>query len=271
MIVDGRFDAAERLELIERERVDVALPGADRVPRAREADRAAAAAVRAPDGLRRASRSIPEVIDAWRDATGLEIADGYGQTETGHLVGNLVGDEIRHGSMGSPLAGVELRIVDGMLEVAVATRARPSSAATWTASRSPASGGRPATSCAEDDDGYLWYEGRDDDLIMSAGYRIGPFEVESALLTHPSVAEAAAVAAPDPERGSVVRAIVVLREGDASRRARARAPGAREGDHRPVQVPAHRRVRRRAAEDRERQDQARPAARRLSRTIHALH
>ena len=67
----------------------------------------------------------------------------------------------------------------------------------------------------EDDDGYLWYEGRDDDLILSAGYRIGPFEVESALLTHPAVAEAAAVAAPDPERGSVVRAIVVLREGDA--------------------------------------------------------
>ena len=68
----------------------------------------------------------------------------------------------------------------------------------------------------EDADGYLWYEGRDDDLILSAGYRIGPFEVESALLTHPSVAEAAAVAAPDPERGSVVRAIVVLREGNGS-------------------------------------------------------
>ena len=64
-----------------------------------------------------------------------------------------------------------------------------------------------------DDDGYLWYEGRDDDLILSAGYRIGPFEVESALLTHPAVAEAAAVAAPDEERGSVVRAVVVLREG----------------------------------------------------------
>ena len=69
---------------------------------------------------------------------------------------------------------------------------------------------------AEDEDGYLWYEGRDDDLIMSAGYRIGPFEVESALLTHPAVAEAAAVAAPDAERGSVVRAIVVLRDGEPS-------------------------------------------------------
>jgi acetyl-CoA synthetase len=66
----------------------------------------------------------------------------------------------------------------------------------------------------EDEDGYLWFEGREDDVIISAGYRIGPFEVESALLTHPAVAEAAVVAAPDPERGSVVRAVVVLRDGE---------------------------------------------------------
>ena len=66
---------------------------------------------------------------------------------------------------------------------------------------------------AEDEDGYLWFEGRTDDVIISAGYRIGPFEVESALLTHPAVAEAAAVAAPDEVRGQVVRAVVVLRDG----------------------------------------------------------
>jgi acetyl-CoA synthetase len=65
----------------------------------------------------------------------------------------------------------------------------------------------------EDEDGYLWFEGRTDDVIISSGYRIGPFEVESALVSHPAVAEAAAVAAPDEERGSVVRAVVVLREG----------------------------------------------------------
>jgi acetyl-CoA synthetase len=68
----------------------------------------------------------------------------------------------------------------------------------------------------EDPDGYLWYEGRRDDLILSSGYRIGPFEVESALLSHPAVAEAAAVPAPDPERGAVVRAIVVLRDAEPS-------------------------------------------------------
>src|SRR5438034_9759825 len=65
----------------------------------------------------------------------------------------------------------------------------------------------------EDEDGYLWFEGRADDVIISAGYRIGPFEVESALVSHPAVAEAAAVAADDEERGAVVRAVVVLREG----------------------------------------------------------
>jgi acetyl-CoA synthetase len=66
-----------------------------------------------------------------------------------------------------------------------------------------------------DDDGYLYFEGRADDLIVSAGYRIGPFEVESALASHPAVAEAAVVSAPDAERGAVVRAIVVLRDGYA--------------------------------------------------------
>jgi acetyl-CoA synthetase len=73
-----------------------------------------------------------------------------------------------------------------------------------------------------DEDGYVWYAGRADDVIISAGYRIGPFEVESALVSHPAVAEAAAVAAPDDERGQVVRAVVVLRDGHAGSPALAR-------------------------------------------------
>jgi acetyl-CoA synthetase len=68
----------------------------------------------------------------------------------------------------------------------------------------------------EDADGFLFFEGRGDDIILSSGYRIGPTEVESALLSHPAVAEAAAVAAPDPERGAVVRAIVVPRNREPS-------------------------------------------------------
>jgi acyl-coenzyme A synthetase/AMP-(fatty) acid ligase len=74
-----------------------------------------------------------------------------------------------------------------------------------------------------DDDGYLWFGSRLDDVILSAGYRIGPFEVESALVAHPAVAEAAAVSAPDPERGAVVRAVVVLRDGQAGDERLARA------------------------------------------------
>ncbi len=155
----------------------------------------------------------PEVIEAWREATGLEISDGYGQTETGHLTGNLEGEEVRDGSMGRPLPGFELRIVDGELQVRVEScptffdrylDAEPFAGDWWPT----------GDVVREDADGYLWYEGRNDDLIVSAGYRIGPFEVESALLTHPAVAEAAAVPAADPERGAVVRAIVVLRGGE---------------------------------------------------------
>ena len=153
----------------------------------------------------------PEVIDAWREATGLAISDGYGQTETGHLTGNLAGEEVRQGSMGRPLPGFDLRIADDELQVRVATcptffdrylDAEPFDGEWWPT----------GDVVREDDDGYLWYEGRNDDLILSAGYRIGPFEVESALLTHPAVAEAAAVPAPDAERGAVVRAVVVLRD-----------------------------------------------------------
>ena len=155
----------------------------------------------------------PEVIDAWREVTGVTICDGYGQTETGHLVGNHVGEAVREGSMGRALPGVELRVAEGELQVRVASCPtffdrylddEPFAEEWW-------STGDVARA---DDDGYYWYEGRNDDLIVSAGYRIGPFEVESALLSHPAVAEAAAVAAPDSERGAVVRAIVVLRAGE---------------------------------------------------------
>ena len=214
MIVDGRFDAPERLELIESEGVNV-------VCQAPTEYRALAkrTELRPLPSVRRlvsAGEPLnPEVIEAWRRAVGLEICDGYGQTETGHLAGNLVGDPVRDGSMGRALPGFELRIVDGTLEVRVASC--PTFFSRYLDDE-PFAGEWWSTGdvVSEDADGYLWYEGRRDDLIMSAGYRIGPFEVESALLTHPAVAEAAAVGAPDPERGSVVRALVVLHQGAPS-------------------------------------------------------
>jgi acyl-coenzyme A synthetase/AMP-(fatty) acid ligase len=113
---------------------------------------------------------------------------------------------LRPGSMGPPLPGFRLWVDEG--ELCADPRTIPTffldgPGETW----------RTGDRVRQDEDGYLWFEGRTDDVIISAGYRIGPFEVESALVSHPAVAEAAAVAAPDDERGQVVRAVVVLRPG----------------------------------------------------------
>ncbi|MGE5407826.1 MAG: AMP-binding enzyme, partial [Syntrophothermus sp.] len=154
----------------------------------------------------------PETIAAFRTQMGgLAPADGYGQTETGQVTGNLAGEQIREGSMGKVLPGVQTRIHGGELQV------RASSTPTFFSryldgERFEGEWWSTGDLVSADEDGYLFFEGRDDDIIASSGYRIGPTEVEAALLSHPAVAEAAAVAAPDPERGAVVRAIVVLRD-----------------------------------------------------------
>ena len=106
-----------------------------------------------------------------------------------------------------------------------------------------------------DEDGYFWYVGRNDDVIKSSGYRIGPFEIESVLLEHEAVRECAVTGVPDPVRGKAVKATIVLGRGlRRLLRAHARAPDLGEEAHRPLQVPAHRGVRGRPAQDRERQD-----------------
>jgi acetyl-CoA synthetase len=214
LLHDGRFDPAERLEICEREGVNVLCQAPTEYRML--AKRTALRPIRDMRRMVSAGEALnPEVIDAFREGLGLEVADGYGQTETGQVTGNLDGEPIREGSMGRPLPGIETRIEDGALQVRVATcptffsrylDGEPFEGEWW-----------PTGDVVRaDDDGYLFYEGRADDLILSSGYRIGPFEVESALLTHPAVAEAAAVPAPDPERGAVVRAIVVLRGREPS-------------------------------------------------------
>ena len=106
-----------------------------------------------------------------------------------------------------------------------------------------------------DEDGYYWFVGRKDDVIKSSGYRIGPFEVESALLEHPAVLECAVTAAPDLMRGQVVKATVVLTaKVPARRRPGAGTAGARQAGHRPLQIPPRHRVRQGAAQDHQRQD-----------------
>jgi acetyl-CoA synthetase/medium-chain acyl-CoA synthetase len=172
----------------------------------------------------------PEVIRAWREATGTIIRDGYGQTESILLVGNFPGMPVRPGSMGLPMPGHRVEVIDeeGRALPAgevgdVAVHGDPPSlfrgywkdeAATARCHRGEwyVTGDR----ASRDDDGYFWFVGRADDVIISAGYRIGPFEVESALIEHPAVLEAAAVAAPDPVRGAIVKAFVVLRPGVAA-------------------------------------------------------
>ena len=279
LLHDARFDPAERLELLERERVDVLCmaPTEYRVM----AKRVDLRPLPALKGLVAAGEALnPEVLRAWHEATGVWVRDGYGQTETGQLTGHPPGVAPKPGSMGRPLEGIDLVVEDGELvlrdpstdptvflgyleagegsdrgfpSLAASARAGqgtpPPAASGITGSgvprpappkpgrgsfpmeiplaasgEDPRPGQRPKDKPAPwhtgdrvtiDEDGYLFFEGRTDDVIISSGYRIGPFEVESALVAHEAVAEAAVVAAPDDERGSVVRAVVVLRDGFA--------------------------------------------------------
>ncbi|MDQ6751108.1 MAG: AMP-binding protein [Actinomycetota bacterium] len=212
LLHDARFDPHERLELLAREQVNVLCmaPTEYRVI-AKRAD------PRPLPGLRRlvaAGEALnPEVLRAWEEATGLAIHDGYGQTETGQLTGNLAGEAPRPGSMGRALPGVDLSIEEGELVLEPATS--PTFFLRYVGQEPVPGRWHTGDRAHADADGFLYFEGRSDDLIISAGYRIGPFEVESALVAHPAVAEAAVVSAPDEERGEVVRAVVVLQAGYA--------------------------------------------------------
>ena len=172
----------------------------------------------------------PEIIDTWKNATGITIRDGYGQTETGILCGNFHFIEPKFGSMGKPAPGIHLSVIDeDGNEVATDTEGdiavlvepdRPQGLfkeykndpeRTADTRRGPwyITGDRATI----DNEGYFWFVSRADDVILSAGYRIGPFEVESALIEHAAVAESAVVSSPDATRGEVVKAFVVLVPG----------------------------------------------------------
>jgi acyl-coenzyme A synthetase/AMP-(fatty) acid ligase len=219
LLHDARFDPHQRLELAERERVDILCmaPTEYRVI----AKRAAPRRIPGVRGLVAAGEALdPGVLGAWYDATGLWIRDGYGQTETGQLTGMPLGAPARPGSMGRPLPGIALTVERGELVLDPATD--PTFFLHYLGEPPPAGPWRTGDRVTADEDGFLYFEGRADDVIVSAGYRIGPFEVESVLAAHPAVADAGVVAAPDDERGSVVRAVVVLREDYAPSDALAR-------------------------------------------------
>ncbi|MBE3586398.1 AMP-binding protein [Desulfofundulus thermocisternus] len=172
----------------------------------------------------------PEVIEVWKKVTGLTIRDGYGQTETVLVCGNFPCIEPRFGSMGKPSPGFDVQVIDeeGNIlppntEGDVAIRVKPERPVGlfkeyWKDPEKTASVHRgdwylTGDRAYKDEDGYLWFVGRADDVILTSGYRIGPFEVESALLEHPAVAESAVVSSPDEIRGEVVKAFVVLAPG----------------------------------------------------------
>ncbi|HXS46390.1 MAG TPA: AMP-binding protein [Solirubrobacterales bacterium] len=214
VIHDGRFDPTQRLDFAEALGVNVLCQAPTEYRMLAKRTQ-----LRPLPALRRmvsAGEALEaETIAAFLQATGLEPADGYGQTETGHISGNLSGEPVRPGSMGKPLPGIVVRVENGELQL------KASSSPTFfcrylDGERCEDEWWPTGDMVRQEDDGHLWFEGRGDDVIVSSGYRIGPVEVESTLLAHPAVAEAAAVAAPDPERGAVVRAIVVPRDREPS-------------------------------------------------------
>jgi acetyl-CoA synthetase len=170
----------------------------------------------------------PEVIDQVRAAWGLTIRDGYGQTETTALAGNSPGQKVKIGSMGRPLPGYRVRITDidgqvakeGEVSLLLGTDRPAGLMQGYQGDDGKLSGAdgdiyRSGDVVFADDEGYLTFVGRSDDVFKSSDYRISPFELESILLEHESVAEAAVVPSPDPIRLAIPKAYVLLVAGTA--------------------------------------------------------
>jgi 2-aminobenzoate-CoA ligase len=189
--------------------------------------RALRASVSAGEALPDATRTL------WREASGIEMLDGIGATEMIHIFIAAAGADVRHGAIGRAVSGYEVAILDDAL-----TRV-PNGTVGRLAVRGP-TGCRylsdprqrdyvrdgwnlTGDACTMDDDGYVWFKARTDDLILSAGYNIGAPEVEAAVITHPDVLECAVVGVADPDRGQAVKAFVVLKAGLDPSDARTRA------------------------------------------------
>lgn len=240
LFYDGPFVATERLRLLAKHRITVyCAPGTELFRLVNES-------LRAYDlsALRRvvsAGEAVnPVIAERFEAATGLRIDEAYGQTEALMLVLNYPSEPVKYGSMGRPSPGSDIDVIDGAGQragpgeegdLALLTpnpqmmlgywRDEPRTQACFRdgpAGRWYLTGDR----ASRDADGYLWYRGRSDDVINSAGYRIGPLEVENVILEHPAVQACAVVGSPDAERGEIVKAFIVLREGFAPSDALAR-------------------------------------------------
>ncbi|RUS42423.1 acyl-CoA synthetase [Cohnella sp. AR92] len=229
-VYNGSFKAEKYLELIQTQRIQVLCCTPTEYRIMAKSDSLAdfdlsslRSAVSAGEPLNQA------VIQRFKDLFSFTIRDGYGQTESTLLIGNLKDSPVKLGSMGKSIVPGLVEIIDenghllpvgevgniavhGEMPALFRSYYRdPERKAANTAGSYFITGDR----ASQDEDGYLWFEGRGDDIIISAGYTIGPFEVEEALLRHPAVKECAAVASPDEIRGHVVKAFIVLKDDAA--------------------------------------------------------
>ena len=224
---NGRYDADKYFELMEKHKISklCATPTEYRLF-AQHPDMAEHKLV-LKDALSAGEPLNVEPIEAFKRAFGVTIRDGYGQTESICLVCNLPGMPVKPGAMGMPTPGPGVVLIDGdgnpvpqgeIGEISLEPGNPAIFDGYWNGSELDEevfSGGwyRTGDLARMDEDGYLFFEGRADDVILTSGYRIGPFEVEDALVSHPAVVEAAAVAAPHRERGEIVKAFVILANG----------------------------------------------------------
>ncbi|MBX4171490.1 acyl-CoA synthetase [Rhodococcus pyridinivorans] len=228
---DGPFDPEGRLDLLERYRVNVFCAAATEFRQLVHLDTGS----RDFSALRlsvSAGESVnPDIVVRWQELTGSLLLDGYGQTETLMTVVNYPFLQVKPGSMGKPLPGVVMGVrtdtgigIAGPLSGELVLQAPnpqlmlgywndPDRTAASFERHDGALWFRTGDLVTIDEEGYFTFQGRDDDVINSSGYRIGPQEVENALIEHPAVAEAAVVGVPDTLRGEVVKAFVVLRAG----------------------------------------------------------
>jgi acyl-coenzyme A synthetase/AMP-(fatty) acid ligase len=231
LFYDGPFEPEKRFALLERYRVTVFCAAATELRRLilEDTSRWDLSALRLTVS---AGESVnPEVVKRWRERTGGLLLDGYGQTETLMTVLNYPAMPVKPGSMGRPLPGTEVAVIgdgkrllgpgeSGTLairlpnpQIMLGYWQAPELTQSVHVTIDGADWFLTGDTVRMDEDGYLFYEGRADDVINSAGYRIGPLEVENVLIEHPAVQECAVVGSPDPDRGEVVKAFVVLRGG----------------------------------------------------------
>ena len=223
LFYNGRFDPRERLALLARHRVTVFCAAATELRRLVNEDFSAHDLSALRLAVSAGETVNPEIVRRWQALTGVPLLDGYGQTETLMTVLNYPFLPVKPGSMGRPLPGIQTALIDGQLAIRLPN---PQMMLGYWNEPERSAAGKTRAGGAEywltgdvvrqDEDGYLFYEGRADDVISSAGYRIGPTEVENALLEHAAVQESAAVGKPDAERGEIVKAFVVLKPGHAA-------------------------------------------------------